>query len=113
LSKNHQNKRHYAENIVKLKVNDELLSLYIYMSRNGSDYLMSKDTCSCKSFLFNNVYRNRSDCCYHLRYLKNAIDSDELLTLYLNKEDFLKILEEIYSTGKSLKLRKALLHRNS
>lgn len=83
------------------------------MGKNGYDYLMSNKSCSCKSFLFNSVFKNKSYLCYHLKYLENAEEKDEIRTIYLNSNDFLLIIEEIFSTGKSLKLRKELLNGNS
>lgn len=104
--------RHYAENIVKIIDKNSMMPIYIYMGKNGYDYLMSNKCCSCKSFLFNSVFKAKSNMCYHLKYLRNAEEKDEVKTLYLNSNDFLLIIEEIFSTGKSLKLRKELLNGN-
>ncbi len=102
--------RHYAENIVKIVNKDSLASVYIFMSKKGNDYIMSLKSCSCKSFLFNSVFKQVDDSCYHLKYLKTAQEEDRVMTIYLNNDDFLLVIEEIFSIGKSLKLRKSLLN---
>nr|WP_238699235.1 MULTISPECIES: SWIM zinc finger family protein [unclassified Sulfolobus] len=80
---------------------------FIYIGRNN-DYVLNLNYCSCPFYLFNVLLRNEYDFCYHTLGLKYALEKDQITKIELYTKDFKEILTEIYSCGKSLKLRRIL-----
>ncbi|ACP38621.1 SWIM zinc finger family protein [Saccharolobus islandicus] len=92
---------------VSLSLKGTLFTIFIYIGRNN-DYTLNLNYCSCPFYLFNVLLRNKYDFCYHTLGLKYALEKDQLTKIELYTEDFKEILTEIYTCGKSLKLRRIL-----
>ncbi|TRM73132.1 hypothetical protein DJ531_03005 [Sulfolobus sp. A20-N-F6] len=92
---------------VRLMTKEYTLGLFVFMGRSH-DYVLDNETCTCSSYLFNCIYRKTNEYCYHIIGLNYALESDQILTIALPLNEIKDVLSEIYSYGKSLKLRKIL-----
>jgi len=92
---------------VRLITKEYTLDLFIFIGRNH-DYILDNEACTCRSYLFNCIYRKTDEHCYHIIGLNYALEADQVPTIALPLNEIKDVLSEIYTYGKSLKLRKIL-----
>jgi len=95
--------------IIKLQLTDSYFYFYIFMGKYR-DYILNEILCSCKNFLFNNIFKNNNKC-YHQYALEYALEMDKVLTLEVTEDLMRDIIMEIYTMDKSFILRKILFSR--
>jgi len=96
-----------SNRIIKLEAKDSFFYIFVFLGngKNGKDHILNEESCDCKSFLFNKIYKN-TNICYHLIALNKALENERFITIKLNSKEIFEIITDIYANGKSLKLRK-------
>jgi predicted nucleic acid-binding Zn finger protein len=87
--------------IIELILND--IRIYVFIGKDR-DYLVNENGCTCKYFFYNLGKKY----CYHILALKLSLDRENYKKYKISADEFKEILYEIYSMGKSLKLRKII-----
>ncbi|MEM0174081.1 MAG: SWIM zinc finger family protein [Sulfolobaceae archaeon] len=73
-------------------------SIYFFLGHKY-DYIVTANSCSCKYFLYNFK-------CYHILALSEALKEEKVKRISITPQLLKEILIEIYTDGKSLKLRR-------
>ena len=93
--------------IIRLQLSDSHFYIYIFVGKYR-DYILYDNYCSCKYFIFNNIFRQNKRKCYHQLALEIALQQDKIRNMVVNKDVMEDIIMEIYSMDKSFILRKLL-----
>ncbi|WP_338599992.1 hypothetical protein V6M85_11060 [Sulfolobus tengchongensis] len=97
---------------INIILRGSMFSVFIYIG-SKCDYVLDLNNCSCPAFLFNVVLRKKQEHCYHILGLKYALEKDKIIKIELALKDLSEILSDIYTCGKSLKLRKIVSNLES
>lgn len=93
--------------IVKLQLSDSYFYIYVFVGKYR-DYILDDNYCTCKFFIFNNIFKQNKIKCYHLLALEIALKQDKVRKIVVDKNVLREIIMEIYSMEKSFILRKLL-----
>lgn len=96
--------------LVKLQLQNTYFSVFIFLAKDINehrDHILTENSCDCKYFIFNKIYKNKN-ACYHILALKIALESEDYIQINVDIHIFSEIILEIFSNGKSLKLRKLI-----
>lgn len=96
--------------ILKLQLSSSYFYVYVFVGK-FRDYLLFDGYCTCKYSIFNNIYRNSKNKCYHQLALDFALYQDKVKKLEVDERTIMDIIMEIYSMDKSFILRKLLFSR--
>mgnify|MGYP001772536230 CR=1 FL=1 len=93
--------------IIRLYLADSYFYIYIFVGKYR-DYILYNNYCSCKYFIFNNIFRQHKIKCYHQLALEIALQQDKIRNIVVDKNTLEDIIMEIYSMDKSFILRKLI-----